>query len=293
MHTEFKTMRSSVSHLAELKAFEKRIAAMEARQDAAMENLSSRLNDTAAAMEVLQGAAVQNLSFRLDQTAAAMEVRQDAAAENLSSRLNHTAARQAAIEARQDAVMANFSSSLNETAAVMETCLAAIENLSSRLNDTVTDFCRTRRMGMSTGDIPDSSFTASSYYDHRFVPANARFGIIRSWIPRTVTAEVEWLKIDLGQETLVYGVITQGRPDYSQWTQSYRLSFSMDGETWTTYADTDGSDKVFQGNYDRSSPVYNFLDSPLTTRHVQFHPRTYTSRPAVRMEVLGCPTELL
>ncbi|XP_035676076.1 uncharacterized protein LOC118415515 [Branchiostoma floridae] len=197
MHSEFKRIRSSVSHLAELKAFEKRIAAMEARQDAAIENLSSRLNDTAAAMGVLQGAAVQNLYSRLDQTAAAMEVRQDAAAENLSSRLNHTAARQAAIEARQDAVMANFSSSLNETAAVMETCLAAIENLSSRLNDTVVDFCRTRRMGMSTGDIPDSSFTASSYYDHRFVPANARFGITRSWIPRTLTAEVEWLKVGL------------------------------------------------------------------------------------------------
>ncbi|XP_078610301.1 lactadherin-like [Branchiostoma floridae x Branchiostoma japonicum] len=147
-------------------------------------------------------------------------------------------------------------------------------------------------MGMSTGDIPDSSFTASSYYNP-YMPANARFGITRCWIPRTRSAVVEWLKIDLGRETLVYGVITQGSPDYNQWTRTYKLSFSMDGETWDTYRGTDGSDKVFQGNYDRSSPVYNFLNPPVTTRHVRFHPCTHYDRPAARMEVLGCPTELI
>ncbi|XP_078610300.1 uncharacterized protein LOC144881252 [Branchiostoma floridae x Branchiostoma japonicum] len=208
MHAEIKSLRRSVFHMAELKAFERRLAAMEARQAAALEDLSSRQNQTAARQE-----------------------------------------------------------------------------------ERFADFCRTRRMGMSTGEIPDSSFTASSYYDHRFVPVNARFNINRCWIPRTPTAE--WLKIDLGQETLVYGVITQGRPDYGQWTMTYKLSFSMDGQTWATYAGTDGSDKVFQGNYDRSSPVYNFLHTPVTTRHVQFHPLAYQNYPAVRMEVLGCPTELL
>ncbi|XP_066291236.1 lactadherin-like isoform X2 [Branchiostoma lanceolatum] len=155
------------------------------------------------------------------------------------------------------------------------------------------DFCRTRRMGMSTRVIPDDSVTSATPYDHRFVAANGRFGTNRSWLARSMNMDAVWLKVDLGQESRVYGVITQGRPDYGQWARTYKLSFSMDGGNWTTYADTDGSDKLFQGNYDRSSPVYNFLDSPVTTRHVQFHPRTYQSRPVMRVEVLGCPTELL
>ncbi|CAH1273114.1 MFGE8 [Branchiostoma lanceolatum] len=116
----------------------------------------------------------------------------------------------------------------------------------------------------------------------------------RQFLPPVVkTAYSLRRHVDLGQESRVYGVITQGRPDYGQWARTYKLSFSTDGGNWTTYADTDGSDKLFQGNYDRSSPVYNFLDSPVTTRHVQFHPRTYQSRPVMRVEVLGCPTEML
>ncbi|XP_035694676.1 lactadherin-like [Branchiostoma floridae] len=161
MHAEIKIMRSSVFHLAELKAFERRLAAMEACQDAALEDLSSHQNQTA-----------------------------------------------------------------------------------TRQEERFADFCRTRRMGMSTGDIPDSSITASSYFSDRWAPAKARFGINGNWIPRRVNAKAEWLKVDLGQESRVYGVITQGRPEIDRWTITYKLSFSTDGQTWTTYAGTDGSEKV-------------------------------------------------
>ncbi|KAI8486253.1 hypothetical protein Bbelb_359690 [Branchiostoma belcheri] len=157
-----------------------------------------------------------------------------------------------------------------------------------------TEFCRTRKMGMSTGSIPDSSITATSAYDNRFLAKMGRFGTNRKgWLARSLNMDAEWMKVDLGQESRVYGVVTQGRVDYNQWARTYKLSFSLDGQTWTTYANLDGSDKVFAGNYDRSSPVYNFLDRPVTVRYVRFHPRTYTSRPVMRVEILGCPTDML
>ena len=42
----------------------------------------------------------------------------------------------------------------------------------------------------------------------------------------------------------VLKVETKGREDYPQWSGSYKLMFSIDGETWETYQDPYGTDKV-------------------------------------------------
>ncbi|KAI8509433.1 hypothetical protein Bbelb_132810 [Branchiostoma belcheri] len=215
----------------------------------------------------------------------------------VASRLNDLVARQEEVTARQNetlAVVEKLATRQNETIAVLEE-LAARQNETIALqNERFAEFCRTRKMGMSTGNIPDSSITATSVYDNRFLAKMGRVGTNRKgWLARSLNMDAEWMKVDLGQESRVYGVVTQGRPDYNQWARTYKLSFSQNGQTWTTYANLDGSDKVFAGNYDRSSPVYNFLDRPVTVRYVRFHPRTYTSRPVMRVEILGCPTDML
>eukprot|EP00058_Branchiostoma_floridae_P004746 XP_002590234.1 hypothetical protein BRAFLDRAFT_97400 [Branchiostoma floridae] len=58
----------------------------------------------------------------------------------------------------------------------------------------------------------------------------------------------QWLQVDVGAETTVAGVITQGRPGSSnQWVTSYKLRFSRDGSMWSTYLDKLGRDRV--GNH--------------------------------------------
>ncbi|XP_019632524.1 PREDICTED: inactive carboxypeptidase-like protein X2 [Branchiostoma belcheri] len=229
--------------------------------------VASRLNDLLAHQE--------ELAARQNETAVVLK--------ELAGRQNETAAALKELAARQ-----------NETAAVVEELAARQNETIARQDERFAEFCRTRKMGMSTGTIPDSSITATSVYDNRFLAKMGRVGTNRKgWLARSLNMDAEWMKVDLGQESRVYGVVTQGRPDYNQWARTYKLSFSQDGQTWTTYANLDGSDKVFAGNYDRSSPVYNFLERPVTVRYVRFHPRTYTSRPVMRVEILGCPTDML
>ncbi|KAI8510962.1 hypothetical protein Bbelb_118780 [Branchiostoma belcheri] len=146
-------------------------------------------------------------------------------------------------------------------------------------------------LGMESGAIPDSSITASSTWSSAHEPYRARLnGIagIGAWATRTNNIG-QWLQIDLGEMTRVTGVITQGRQrDIAQWVTSYKLQFSADGATWTTYASSDGSDEVFTGNTDMNTPVTNLLENPVATRYVRFYPQSWHQHILMRVEILGC-----
>ncbi|XP_078603719.1 uncharacterized protein LOC144877607 isoform X4 [Branchiostoma floridae x Branchiostoma japonicum] len=164
-------------------------------------------------------------------------------------------------------------------------------------------------LGMESGSIPDESITASSwtmeylynYYDDPATEYSAYYyywdegapwyarlnGDGSPWAP--AKAQVgEWLQVDLGEMKNVKGTITQGGASYGSYVTSYKLQYSTDGTTWTTYADTDGSEKVFPGNTDSDTPVTNLLDNPIGTRYVRFLPQTWRTHPVLRVEILGC-----
>ncbi|XP_035685102.1 neurocan core protein-like isoform X8 [Branchiostoma floridae] len=162
-------------------------------------------------------------------------------------------------------------------------------------------------LGMESGSIPDDSITASSWfndwvYDFYDDPATEYpaefyswdFGATwyarlngDGWAP-TYSRVGEWLQVDLGEMKNVKGTITLGSPDDNFYVTSYKLQYSTDETTWTTYADTDGSEKVFPGNTDRTTPVTNLLDNPIGTRYVRFLPQTWRDYPVLRVEILGC-----
>ncbi|XP_078603618.1 uncharacterized protein LOC144877552 isoform X3 [Branchiostoma floridae x Branchiostoma japonicum] len=165
-------------------------------------------------------------------------------------------------------------------------------------------------LGMESGSIPDESITASSWlqdwvYDDYDDPATEYRGYYgyswdygAPWYARLngdgspwgpAEAEVgEWLQVDLGEMKNVKGTITQGNPHYGSYVTSYKLQYSTDETTWTTYADTDGSEKVFPGNTDDNTPVTNLLDNPIGTRYVRFLPQTWNKYPDLGVEILGC-----
>ncbi|XP_019639923.1 PREDICTED: uncharacterized protein LOC109481774 [Branchiostoma belcheri] len=151
--------------------------------------------------------------------------------------------------------------------------------------------CTAVPLGMESGVIPDGHITASS--THSNCPTrNARLhsqqsGSARAWCADNPLNTNQWLQVDVGAVTTVAGVITQGRSNYSQWVTSYKLRFSRDGITWSTYLDKLGREKVFPGNSDKDTEVRHLLDPPVTARYVRFWPQTWYRHISMRVEVLG------
>ncbi|XP_078586390.1 uncharacterized protein LOC144868271 isoform X2 [Branchiostoma floridae x Branchiostoma japonicum] len=157
--------------------------------------------------------------------------------------------------------------------------------------------CTAVPLGMESGAIPDGHITASSTHPH-CATSKARLhsleesrtsqgGWAGAWCANPLNTN-QWLQVDVGAETTVAGVITQGRPGSSnQWVTSYKLRFSRDGITWSTYLDKLGRDRVFSGNSDRDTEVRHLLEPPVTARYVRFWPQAWNSHLSMRVEVLG------
>ncbi|XP_035689584.1 lactadherin-like [Branchiostoma floridae] len=148
---------------------------------------------------------------------------------------------------------------------------------------------------MESGTIPDDRITASSFFGPDHEPYRGRLNGVAgesAWVPRYNTIG-QWLQVDLGKMKNLTGTIIQGRQNADQWVTSYKLQYSTDGTSWTTYADSDGSEMamVFKGNADRSYPESNLLTNPVDARYVRFLPQSWYRHISMRVEVLSCDTE--
>ncbi|XP_066270485.1 uncharacterized protein [Branchiostoma lanceolatum] len=97
----------------------------------------------------------------------------------------------------------------------------------------------------------------------------------------------QYLQIDLGEDMVFTGVVTQGKSGTSEWVTRYRLLYSDDGELWQYYKDDSGQPVEFEGNRDPDTPARQLLDKPITTRFVSFNPVQWNNRISMRVEVLG------
>ena len=98
---------------------------------------------------------------------------------------------------------------------------------------------------MYGGQIPDSSFSATSAYTSDYLPKYGRLnGPHLGWCAKTKNnMPNEYLQIDLGVVYWVCGVATHGRRKAGEWTTKYKISLSMNNITWNIYQ-WHGSDKV-------------------------------------------------
>eukprot|EP00057_Strongylocentrotus_purpuratus_P012008 XP_011666482.1 PREDICTED: lactadherin-like [Strongylocentrotus purpuratus] len=157
-------------------------------------------------------------------------------------------------------------------------------------------------LGVEDGRIPDSSLTSSSIfgpgheaYRGRLneVPSRSSLGTWVSagaWVAATAD-NIKWIKVDLGEDTLVTGVIIQGRIGYDQMVTSFQISYSRDNINWTfALEDQCGVRKTYAGNFDAATYVTILFPEPVTARYVRFHPLTLLSYASMRFEVLGINT---
>lgn len=98
------------------------------------------------------------------------------------------------------------------------------------------------------GIIPDNKMTATSQYNRNYPPSYGRLNENRggSWCAKSSSATGDWLQVDLGKTINICGLATQGNGNgrYDEWVIDFRLLYSPDGSSWTTYLDTDGSRMV-------------------------------------------------
>ena len=108
------------------------------------------------------------------------------------------------------------------------------------------DFCTAPVAISDTSVIPDSQLTASSYLDVHFQAAYGRLNGNRGggWCASEPSRTDDWLQVDLGKTFHVCAVATQGDVHGHIWITDFKLSYSADGNTWTTYKDSNNTEVV-------------------------------------------------
>lgn len=93
---------------------------------------------------------------------------------------------------------------------------------------------------MESGKIADSQIAASTQRHAICGACNARLNLVGSrdnagaWSAGVCNSN-QWLQVDLGLIREVTGIMTQGRQDADECVQSYTISYSVDGTTFTSY----------------------------------------------------------
>ncbi|XP_078661029.1 uncharacterized protein LOC144905305 [Branchiostoma floridae x Branchiostoma belcheri] len=161
-----------------------------------------------------------------------------------------------------------------------------------------------------SGELP--SWSASSEFDHGSthelssadradINTRETADAAGAWIAGTNDQD-QWLMRDLGDVSVITGVITKGRnysPDWpyeihDQYVTSYVISYGNENGDETFYTDADGQVTVFQANDDRDTEVYNdFGDfsGRITARFVKIHPRTWHDYISMRAKIVTDATQ--
>ncbi|XP_072166958.1 lactadherin-like [Diadema setosum] len=147
-------------------------------------------------------------------------------------------------------------------------------------------------LGLQSGVLPDSSLTASSCISDEVCTNKARLHGKFGWMPlpssSSSESSSEWLLVNLLSTYLVTGIITQGAERFLSFVLTYSISSSIDGNTWTQYRDPlTGNKMVLRGNFDDRTPVKHYFRPPIKGQYIRFEPITFSSRIAVRLELLG------
>ena len=104
---------------------------------------------------------------------------------------------------------------------------------------------------MESGAIPDSALMASSTFERDFEKYGPKRGRLHLRKPSpgyragNVKANQSWIMVELGKETVVTGIATQGYGDTAieEWVTKYTLMFST-GSVFLHFKETSGEIKV-------------------------------------------------
>ncbi|PFX30094.1 Coagulation factor V [Stylophora pistillata] len=155
--------------------------------------------------------------------------------------------------------------------------------------------CNNKPIGLAIGgEIPDSSFVASSEHNYKYVAEHGRLNNYKSWGPMDNNNADDFLQIDLLYEYIICAVATQGNPKIvaPEWTTYYKIRLSFNDTTFDTYKENNTDKRreprkeILVGNNDRNSEVKHVVYRVLT-RYLRFLPKTHQRGVCMRTEVFG------
>ncbi|XP_028410342.1 uncharacterized protein LOC114532921 [Dendronephthya gigantea] len=145
--------------------------------------------------------------------------------------------------------------------------------------------CGKKSLGLrDDAGLPYYFFQGTSYSPecmNKNINKNATSGA--TWCPEKGKEDKSFLEVDLGKQYTLCGVSTQG--DSNGFTKSYKIELSPERIHWEFYYKN--SDKVFKGNNDSTTEVYNELNATRKTRFVRFYPVSYNTSACIRVELYG------
>ena len=95
-------------------------------------------------------------------------------------------------------------------------------------------------MGVQSGWLPDTSFSASSHIGDYTAPFLGRLHNVEkgenemAWGARA-SDKYQWWQVDLGKTMKITMVATQGGADTNIWVTSYFVAYSRDGEKFQNF----------------------------------------------------------
>ncbi|XP_038047394.1 uncharacterized protein LOC119721398 isoform X2 [Patiria miniata] len=156
-------------------------------------------------------------------------------------------------------------------------------------------------LGVQSRNIPDSAMTASSahgdYVSHQGRLDNTEYGAC-SWTAASADKD-QWLQVDLGQETLVIGVVSQGHCGIADKDRSpmgcvkqFNVQYSSDGQNFEYVTDDQGNADVFESRCRCQRHVRNFFRNALMTRFIRFRPLLWKHAISMRVDLIGRDIEV-
>jgi len=128
-------------------------------------------------------------------------------------------------------------------------------------------------------DVPVAQRSFSDSH-HESGLQNSKLDYTKGWAAANpVTGS--WIQMDLGQNTVISGVITKGRNDAPQWVTQIKVETSVDDTTWDlVLADV-------PANTDSTTQVTNEFPELVNARYVRITVMGFYGHPAMRAAVLG------
>ncbi|XP_071501079.1 uncharacterized protein [Diadema antillarum] len=162
------------------------------------------------------------------------------------------------------------------------------------LEDAIAESVTPAQMGMADGSITTDKLSTSSCYQYPNCADRARLdqkagnGRRGAWCAARGDSS-PWIQVNFGKQTLVSGIITQGRADrYRQWVKTFKVQYSVAcSGALSDVKSSSRTAKIFQGNRDMNTKVTNMFPRPLYACIVRILPLTWNSHCSMRFDLLG------
>lgn len=91
----------------------------------------------------------------------------------------------------------------------------------------------------------------------------------------------QWYQLDIEKDTIVAGVVTQGRNCCAQWVKTFKVMAKKNEGDWF-WVD---NQNVYNGNFDQNTKVISDFKNPIVARYIRIYPQSWNRHMSMRCDV--------